>query len=100
MQRWEEEVTLLIEEMRRVVEYGKWKAKWWGELTDSIPGSEPLREGVCAYALEHKDRELVRAEALSLKWGKLCTHAKAVLEKLSAGILDVELEEEENIQPD
>jgi hypothetical protein len=28
-ERWEEEIKLLREEMRRVIEYFSWKAQWW-----------------------------------------------------------------------
>ncbi|TFK80097.1 hypothetical protein K466DRAFT_667830 [Polyporus arcularius HHB13444] len=50
-ERWGEEVLLLEEEMRRVIEYFEWKAKWWRENVgrrSEIAG--PLRRGLGAYA--------------------------------------------------
>jgi hypothetical protein len=51
--RWEEEVILLDEEMRRILEFCDWKARWWRDqrslrtpdTTDSI-----LSEGLQAFA--------------------------------------------------
>ncbi|KAK7682068.1 hypothetical protein QCA50_015032 [Cerrena zonata] len=51
-QRWSEEVILLQEEMRRVLEYFSWKAAWWrskGKLRqDSVDAS--LLSGLTAYS--------------------------------------------------
>ncbi|KAH9885585.1 hypothetical protein C8Q73DRAFT_795737 [Cubamyces lactineus] len=33
-ERWEEEVELLVEEMRRVIAYFEWTADWWGGLVE------------------------------------------------------------------
>lgn len=50
-ERWEEEVALLQEEMRRVVEYLEWKARWWrGEGSRRPNAPLPLRLGLRAYA--------------------------------------------------
>jgi hypothetical protein len=50
-ERWSEEVLLTEEEMRRVLYFLDWKARWW---TDQIPlqANKPpeLREGCIAYA--------------------------------------------------
>ena len=91
---------MLVEEMRRVIAYGDWKAEWWGSRADGILGGEEVREGVRAYALEHRFRELSRVKELTVKWGKLCDHAKAVLARMNAGMLEVELEEEESPHED
>ncbi|KAJ7100996.1 hypothetical protein C8R43DRAFT_1141258 [Mycena crocata] len=52
--RWEEEVLLLREEMRRVLRYLEWQRDWWtarqGVREDASP---ELRHGLNAYALRH-----------------------------------------------
>ena len=52
-QRWQEEVQLLKEEMRRTLEFLKWKSSRWSSkaLSKSDLSSSPaLREGLNAYA--------------------------------------------------
>ncbi|KAG1853790.1 hypothetical protein C8R48DRAFT_610437 [Suillus tomentosus] len=44
--RWAEEVELLQEEMRRVLQFLKWQADWWDSRRDTVSYSE----GLCAYA--------------------------------------------------
>jgi hypothetical protein len=49
--RWDEEVDLLNEEMRRVLCYLDWKSAWWMEFgTARHVTEEHLREGLTAYA--------------------------------------------------
>ncbi|KAJ6575811.1 hypothetical protein B0H10DRAFT_1837609 [Mycena sp. CBHHK59/15] len=51
--RWTEEVDLLEEEMRRVLEFLKWRAGWWMSLVDQRPEvveDVVLQEGFTAYA--------------------------------------------------
>ncbi|KAI9068488.1 hypothetical protein FKP32DRAFT_1561583, partial [Trametes sanguinea] len=49
--RWEEEEKLLLEEMRRVLEYFKWRASWWREQAERrINVSVELQRGLSAYA--------------------------------------------------
>lgn len=51
LSRWEEEVQLVEEEMRRVVEYLKWKAGWWRNQRDwGVQGDSTVRLGISAYA--------------------------------------------------
>jgi hypothetical protein len=50
-QRWEEEVLLIQEEMRRVVKFHKWKAEWWrGQAGHHSDTSASVIHGVTAYA--------------------------------------------------
>ncbi|KIM71813.1 hypothetical protein PILCRDRAFT_24708, partial [Piloderma croceum F 1598] len=63
--RWEEEVVLLDEEMRRVLEFCRWKVSWWAEQVprrEALPA--PLAEGLKAYAAEQADME----HRISLSW--------------------------------
>jgi hypothetical protein len=49
--RWEEEVELVLEEMRRVLCYMDWRATYWQSLTSkSQVADTAIREGISAYA--------------------------------------------------
>lgn len=104
---------LVVEEMRRVKEYGKWKAAWWREtigarstVSDDLPGapvlvSDELAEGLSAYAEEHAVREMVRLEQLQRAWDQLANQAQNVLDKVAgAGSIEIELEEEDHVDVD
>ena len=57
-QRWQEEVELLKEEMRRTLEFLKWKSSVWltkTSLTSDQSTSSALREGLNAYAYRQAD---------------------------------------------
>jgi hypothetical protein len=54
-ERYEEEVKLTVEEMRRTLEFFKWKSRWWLALQDSRADSEAsldpqVHHGLRAYA--------------------------------------------------
>jgi hypothetical protein len=67
--RWDEEVVLLDEEMRRVLEYCHWKAAWWMEQVPLREGvSGPLAEGLRAYAVEQADMEERVIVSWTAKW--------------------------------
>lgn len=49
--RWGEEVSLVMEEMRRVAVYLSWKANWWYTRRGQQPDANAeLQEGIDAYA--------------------------------------------------
>jgi hypothetical protein len=49
--RWREEVILVQEEMRRVLEFFAWYANWWKSKAQGWSEStEQMREGLIAYA--------------------------------------------------
>lgn len=51
--RWTEDVTLLVEEMRRVVAFFEWKALWWKKQAGRRQGlAADMREGVTAYSAQ------------------------------------------------
>ncbi|KAJ6587763.1 hypothetical protein B0H10DRAFT_2233949 [Mycena sp. CBHHK59/15] len=61
--RWHEEVDLLEEEMRRVLQFLTWQSGWWLEQVgrrDEIEGNAIMREGHAAYA----HRQSAQQEAL------------------------------------
>ncbi|TFK79970.1 hypothetical protein K466DRAFT_504692 [Polyporus arcularius HHB13444] len=50
-ERWGEEVLLLKEEMRRVIEYFEWKASWWrAQPARRSDAPSALRRGLSSYA--------------------------------------------------
>jgi hypothetical protein len=62
--RWNEEVQLVKEEMRRVLAFLEWKAKWWMDRRGRDLGVRPdIADGIRAYAAEqaHINRELARS---------------------------------------
>ncbi|PPQ77173.1 hypothetical protein CVT26_008093 [Gymnopilus dilepis] len=64
-----EEVMLLKEEMRRVLEYLGWKAMWWRERLDSRGGlDKALTEGVKAFATGQADLQLQLASHFRALW--------------------------------
>lgn len=100
-ERWEEEVILLVEEMRRVLAYGRWKAEWWrGKVGRRSNVSPEVLEGIDAYAEEHAARELRHVEYLDIAWKGLVGSAEGVLNRTGGeGVVEVELEEEERDIP-
>ncbi|KAJ7028751.1 hypothetical protein C8F04DRAFT_1212103 [Mycena alexandri] len=81
MRRWNEDVVLIEEEMRRTIEFGAWMAGQWETCaTARTEGVTPaLQEGLCAYALEHVQRETDTSSLLSKRWGGLREKARAYL---------------------
>ncbi|KIM80240.1 hypothetical protein PILCRDRAFT_9784 [Piloderma croceum F 1598] len=50
-ERWREETILLAEEMRRVIAYFDWKAKWWISQKSRRPNTTPdVCDGIAAYS--------------------------------------------------
>lgn len=80
--RWEEEVRLLDEEMRRVLVYNNWKAEWWRSqvgFRDDI--DEPTKEGLQAYAEEHAMLAIRQAGYFGAKWYAVRLEARVLIEK-------------------
>lgn len=90
--RWHEEVILLEEEMRRVLEFCNWKAQWWRERVAPVhPESRgtigpELAEGLHAYACEQVHREQQWAATWERKWAPV--HARVAV-VLRDGLVDV-----------
>ncbi|KAJ7177592.1 hypothetical protein C8R46DRAFT_1212338 [Mycena filopes] len=68
--RWEEEVMLLREEMRRVMRYLRWQSTWWrehvGARVDDI--APEVAAGMRAYALQQADLHDRLAAFFQRKW--------------------------------
>lgn len=88
--RWEEEVVLLDEEMRRVLEYCSWKADWWMQQAHGGRQVESpvLKEGMKAYAAEQAHQENRMAETFASKWRSVQENARFIIDRV-LGITDV-----------
>jgi hypothetical protein len=67
--RWSEEVTLLLEEMGRVLRYLEWKATWWAKQANCRSGVSPdLQEGLVAYCAKQGSILHKMATSFSAEW--------------------------------
>ncbi|KAJ7601753.1 hypothetical protein DFH06DRAFT_1024912 [Mycena polygramma] len=67
--RWEEEVWLCREEMRRVLRYLHWQARWWEDRVAARPDASPeVQAGVRAYALKQSAMHLRLASHFAEVW--------------------------------
>ncbi len=56
VERWDEEASLLVEEMRRVVMFLQWKSSWWSShATSRATGEARFLDGASAYAHRQAD---------------------------------------------
>ncbi|KAK7017231.1 CxC2 domain-containing protein [Favolaschia claudopus] len=79
MRRWDEDVVLVEEEMRRTIEYGHAMRRIWAERARarSATVSPELLEGLEAYAAEQGARERSTSEMLTRKWGGIREKGRA-----------------------
>ncbi|KAK0438380.1 hypothetical protein EV421DRAFT_1714308, partial [Armillaria borealis] len=93
---WEEEIQLLDEEMRRVISFADWKARWWSERAELRPDASPeLQEGLKAFALEHAISEGCKKARVAEKWAPLRRLAQEYQRNLPVEIiLEYQLQEE------
>ena len=65
--RWSEEVTLVKEEMRRVLEFLNWKIGWWMARANSLASrTDSLAVGFMVYA----NRQAILLERIGLRFKK------------------------------
>ncbi|KAJ6542872.1 hypothetical protein B0H19DRAFT_1268077 [Mycena capillaripes] len=99
MRRWQEDVVLVKEEMRRTIEYGYWSACEWAQRAEARAGTVngELLEGLAAYALEQQSRETTTCEKLATDWAQIREKGRAYLARETvAGVeVVVPLEDEE-----
>jgi hypothetical protein len=78
--RWQEELILLEEEMRRVLKFCEWKALWWDQRVNcGLDVAPALTEGLQAYVLMQAGRERVWERAWHDKWAAVRKQAKIVM---------------------
>jgi hypothetical protein len=70
--RWTEEVLLIKEEMRRTIEFHRYKAKWWNDRRASLmsPSSNLLSSGVHAYASRQAHLHMHLVKRFTILWSK------------------------------
>ncbi|KAJ7018785.1 hypothetical protein C8F04DRAFT_976705 [Mycena alexandri] len=105
--RWREELVLVEEEMRRMIEYGRFEERRWTARSTArttmlgkpeVPVDPVVLEGARAYALEQADRERRTFKKLEADWAPIRAKAAAYLkgEDISSGpavVVDIEGDE-------
>lgn len=67
--RWEEEVLIIQEEMRRVITYHEWKAEWWRSRAMRRSGLDAATlQGVAAYAEKQAHLSEQLAQQCAIRW--------------------------------
>ncbi len=66
--RWQEEVLLLVEEMRRSIAFLQWKAQWWRSLAAKRRVRNEIRSGLVAYNRRQEAQLLALAEKFAVLW--------------------------------
>jgi len=68
--RWDEEVQLVAEEMRRVLAFLEWKASWWDRQGEAqLNVSRDILEGTRAYAAKQAHINRALAVSFEVRWG-------------------------------
>ena len=93
MERWEEEVILLDEEMWRILQYCNWKAKWWRDQQslrthDAI--NAILSEGLKAFSEQQAAQELDMAQDWEGKWRAVRARAQPIIDGIPDGYYEEE----------
>lgn len=80
--RSREEVLLLLEEMRRVLEFLEWKAAWWDERQEGLMVIAPdINEGLCSYAVDQATLQRSLAASFRLLWNTPLAQIDAVVKE-------------------
>ncbi len=66
--RWREEVLLLVEEMRRSVAFLQWKAEWWRNHAADCPDRIDVQRGSTAYSRRQEAQLLALAQQFQAIW--------------------------------
>ncbi|KAF8907161.1 hypothetical protein CPB85DRAFT_1223639 [Mucidula mucida] len=97
--RWEEEVELLLEEMRRVIVYRRWNAEIWRERGRQQRAglNAKCQQGLSAFAAEQASIQDSVADDLESHWMGIRALGQELLAGLPVSrVVEVELEEEED----
>lgn len=94
--RWGEEVMLLDEEMRRILQFCDWKERWWKDQQDLRSLVEPhektLREGLLAYSEKQMALERAIGQSWEAKWRGMRARAAPII----AGEIPEDVEDEDD----
>ena len=67
--RWEEEVEIIQEEMRRAIVYYEWKQQWWLERNSQPTiGEDSIQVGITAYSQKQAHSCKCMAESFAMAW--------------------------------
>ena len=67
--RWEEEIEILQEEMRRTIVYYEWKQKWWlEENLQTMTIDDTIQHGITAYSQKQAHYCKSMADSFALAW--------------------------------
>ena len=67
--RWEEEVQIIQEEMRRTIVYYEWKQQWWLEqILRPTTGDNTIQHGITAYSQKQAHYCKCMAESFARAW--------------------------------
>jgi hypothetical protein len=67
--RWEEEVQIIQEEMRRTIVYYEWKQQWWlKQNPQPTTGEDTIRHGISAYSQKQAHYCKCMAESFAMAW--------------------------------
>jgi hypothetical protein len=66
--RWEEEVDIIQEEMRRTIVYYEWKQQWWLEQATRQQPSDSFQNGIAAYSQKQAYYCKCLAEGFAKAW--------------------------------
>lgn len=84
---WKQEVQLVVEEMRRSIEYCHWKEGWWERRRTKHMAICPyVNKGLTAYAVMRAREESTRAKVWSEKWKTIQTRMHEVLTMLNGSV--------------
>ena len=75
-ERWQEEVLLVTEEMRRVLCFLEWKAEWWtAQGSTHIDVSPDVADGILAYSAKQAHINHALAESFRKRWWSKDRHS-------------------------
>src|SRR5271155_554189 len=66
--RWEEEVEIIQEEMRRTIVYYEWKEQWWLQIARQATCDDSIQHGITAYSQKQADYCKCLAESFAMAW--------------------------------
>jgi hypothetical protein len=66
--RWEEEVQIIQEEMRRTIVYYEWKEQWWLQIARQATCDDSIQHGITAYSQKQADYCKCLAESFAMAW--------------------------------
>jgi hypothetical protein len=88
--RWAEEVELLQEEMRRVLQFFWWQATWWDERGHQrVEEDAGCLEGIRAYAAKQASLRRAFADHFQLLWSPFLAPNAIALSNVSLSSADL-----------